>query len=270
MTNPTSNFGWQMPTSSDLVTDLPADFEVFGQAVDTAMADLKGGTTGQVLAKNSNTNMDFVWTTSAAGMTNPMTTTGDVIYSSPGSTPQRLGIGTSGQVLGISAGVPAWITPAAGSRTLIASGTLSGASVSVSSIPTTYQDLYLVFSSVDPVDDSTYLQVTINGQTTNYGSPTSALKLTAQTFGSASWTWDVTTDNTVVTNLYTATLPNYAGSTWKMFLGNAITVNPTTTTQYNFNQTMGFHNTTSAITSLAFQMNSGNFDGGSYFVYGVQ
>ena len=62
MTNPTSNFGWQMPTSTDLVTALPADFEVFGQAVDTAMADLKGGTTGQVLAKNSNTDMDFIWT----------------------------------------------------------------------------------------------------------------------------------------------------------------------------------------------------------------
>ena len=61
MANPTTNFGWQMPTSSDLVTDLPADFEVFGQAVDTALVDLKGGTTGQVLAKASNTNMDFTW-----------------------------------------------------------------------------------------------------------------------------------------------------------------------------------------------------------------
>jgi len=61
MSNPTSAFGWVMPTSSDLVTDLPADFEVFGQAVDTSLADLKGGTTGQFLTKNSNTNMDFVW-----------------------------------------------------------------------------------------------------------------------------------------------------------------------------------------------------------------
>lgn len=61
MANPTSNFNWQMPTPTDLVTDLPADFEVFGQAVDSSMADLLGGTTGQILAKNSNTNMDFVW-----------------------------------------------------------------------------------------------------------------------------------------------------------------------------------------------------------------
>jgi hypothetical protein len=61
MANPTTNFNWQMPTSSDLVTDLPADFEVFGQAVDTTLVDLKGGTTGQVLSKASNTDMDFTW-----------------------------------------------------------------------------------------------------------------------------------------------------------------------------------------------------------------
>jgi hypothetical protein len=67
MANPTSNFGWQMPTPTDLVTDLPADFEVFGQAVDSSMADLLGGTTGQILAKNSNTNMDFVWITNDVG-----------------------------------------------------------------------------------------------------------------------------------------------------------------------------------------------------------
>lgn len=63
MSNPTSNFGWVMPTSTDLVTDLPADFAVFGQAVDTSMADLKGGTTGQFLTKNTSTDMDFVWIT---------------------------------------------------------------------------------------------------------------------------------------------------------------------------------------------------------------
>lgn len=67
MANPTSNFGWQMPTPVDLVTDLPADFEVFGQAVDSSLADLKGGSTGQILAKNSNTDMDFVWVANDVG-----------------------------------------------------------------------------------------------------------------------------------------------------------------------------------------------------------
>jgi hypothetical protein len=56
-----------MPTPTDLVTDLPADFEVFGQAVDTSMADLKGGTTGQILSKATNTDMDFTWITNDVG-----------------------------------------------------------------------------------------------------------------------------------------------------------------------------------------------------------
>jgi hypothetical protein len=61
MANPTTNFGWQMPTPTDLVTSLPADFEVFGQAVDTDFVDLLGGTTGQVLSKASGTDLDFTW-----------------------------------------------------------------------------------------------------------------------------------------------------------------------------------------------------------------
>ena len=67
MTNPTTPFSWQMPTSTDLVTDLPADFEVFGQAVATSMADLLGGTTGQILSKATNTDMDFTWISATSG-----------------------------------------------------------------------------------------------------------------------------------------------------------------------------------------------------------
>ena len=40
MANPTTNYGWQMPTSTDLVTDLPADFAVFGDAVDNSLEDV--------------------------------------------------------------------------------------------------------------------------------------------------------------------------------------------------------------------------------------
>ena len=74
MSNPTSNFGWVMPTSTDLVTDLPADFAVFGQGVDTTMADLKGGTTGQILSKATNTDMDFTWVSAAPGDITEVTT----------------------------------------------------------------------------------------------------------------------------------------------------------------------------------------------------
>jgi hypothetical protein len=67
MSNPTTPFGWQMPENTDLVTDLPADFEVFGQAVATDLQYLLGGTTGQVLAKGSATDLDFDWVAPTAG-----------------------------------------------------------------------------------------------------------------------------------------------------------------------------------------------------------
>ncbi len=84
MTNPTSNYGFVLPTSTDLVTDLPADFEVALQGVDTRLKALQPGTT-----------------------------LGDIAYSSAtANTNTRLPIGTSGQVLAVSGGVPAWTTTA--------------------------------------------------------------------------------------------------------------------------------------------------------------
>lgn len=102
MANPTSAFGWQMPTSADLVTDLPADFETFGQAVDTSLADLKGGTTGQVLSKASNTDMDFTWVTSddANAIQNAIVDAkGDLIGATAADTPARLAVGANGTML---------------------------------------------------------------------------------------------------------------------------------------------------------------------------
>ena len=114
----TTNFDWETPDDTDLVKDGAAAIRTLGSSIDTSMADLLGGTTGQVLAKNSDTDMDFVWSADAAGMTNPMTTTADIIYSSSGSTPARLGIGSTSDVLTVAGGVPTWAAPAGGGKVL--------------------------------------------------------------------------------------------------------------------------------------------------------
>jgi hypothetical protein len=84
MANPTTNYGFVLPTSTDLVTDLPADFDVALQGVDTRLKALQPGTT-----------------------------LGDIAYSSAtANTNTRLGIGSTGQVLTVASGVPSWSTPA--------------------------------------------------------------------------------------------------------------------------------------------------------------
>jgi hypothetical protein len=61
MATTTTNFGWDIPQSTDLVKDGATAIAALGQDIDTAMVDLKGGTTGQVLSKASGTDLDFTW-----------------------------------------------------------------------------------------------------------------------------------------------------------------------------------------------------------------
>ena len=61
MATTTTNFGWDIPQSTDLVKDGATAIAALGQDIDTAMVDLKGGTTGQVLSKASGSDLDFTW-----------------------------------------------------------------------------------------------------------------------------------------------------------------------------------------------------------------
>jgi hypothetical protein len=98
------------------------------------------------------TNVTTYYTGSAwanldtTGMTNPMTTTGDTIYSSSGSTPARLGIGTTGQVLTVAGGVPSWATPAAGGGGKVLQVVNATYSTQTNSTSTTYADTNLTAS----------------------------------------------------------------------------------------------------------------------------
>jgi hypothetical protein len=102
MATTTPNFGWPVPTSTDLVKDGATAIEALGDSIDASLLDLKGGTTGQVLSKNSNTDMDFTWVTSddANAIQNTIVDAkGDLIAATAADTPARLAVGTNGHVL---------------------------------------------------------------------------------------------------------------------------------------------------------------------------
>ena len=75
MATTTTNFGWDIPQSTDLVKDGATAIATLGQDIDTALVDLKGGTTGQLLSKASGTDLDYTWTTVSSGSLTLLSTT---------------------------------------------------------------------------------------------------------------------------------------------------------------------------------------------------
>jgi hypothetical protein len=124
MATTTTNFGWDIPQSTDLVKDGATAIAALGQDIDTAMVDLKGGTTGQVLAKASGTDLDFSWVAqddSNAIQNAIIDAKGDLIAATAADTPARLAVGTDGQVLvadSTAATGLKWAAPAGGGKIL--------------------------------------------------------------------------------------------------------------------------------------------------------
>lgn len=159
MATVTPNFNWPVPTSTDLVKDGATAIEALGDSIDASLVDLKGGTTGQVLSKASNADMDFVWVTDAAGditgvtagtgisgggtsgtvtvtnsMATALTTKGDIIVATGSGTFVRQGVGTDGQVLtadSAQADGVIWATPSAGSSNVAGKNGVLNSNMSV-------------------------------------------------------------------------------------------------------------------------------------------
>jgi hypothetical protein len=108
------------------------------------------------------TNVTTYYTGSAwtnldtTGMVNPMTTTGDTIYSSSGSTPARLGIGSTGNVLTVAGGVPTWAAPAGGGKVLQVVSAVTSTETQVTT--TTFTDSSLT-CSITPTSSSSKILV---------------------------------------------------------------------------------------------------------------
>jgi hypothetical protein len=240
----TPEYGFVMPDPTDFVTDLPADFEIFGDAVDAQLKAL-----------------------------NPGTTAGDVDYYTSSTAKARLGIGTAGQVLAVNSGAtaPEWISVSSGAYTLLETINFAGASSYTSaSIAGTFRDLYIVVRNFDPSIDNTGLKMRVNGITSgSYQDVTNFLQNTA--FSPTSAEINANADDTSVDGLQIIIIPDYANTTtMKLIEAKSIVRNATTPTEVRFRYGFTPVNTTSAITSVTFLASSGNLNDGDAFIYGVK
>lgn len=144
MATTTTNFGWDIPQSTDLVKDGATAIAALGQDIDTSLVGLKGGTTGQVLSKTSGTDMAFTWVAqddSNAIQNAIVDAKGDLIAATANDTPARLAVGTNGQVLTAdstaSTGIK-WASPSSGALTLIQRTTFSN----VANTGTTFDNIF--------------------------------------------------------------------------------------------------------------------------------
>lgn len=131
----TTNYSWTTPDDTGLVKDGASAIRTLGSSIDTTTKAL-----------------------------NPSTTLGDIEYrSSTANTNTRLPIGTTGQVLTVSGGVPSWATSSAGGMTLLSTTTLSASLTNITSISQSYNTLAIEFNDVYATSGNGPVQLRLNG-----------------------------------------------------------------------------------------------------------
>jgi hypothetical protein len=256
MANPTTNYGFVLPTPTDLVTDLPADFEVALQGVDTQMK----------------TNAD------AATQKATLTTKGDIYAATGTSTPARLGVGTNDQILTADSTTATglkWAALSAGGMTLLSTTTLSGASTTISSIDQTYKDLQVLIISPQTsangylaISPNSLSNISDNIQIEAVGT---AIQGTSRATDEIRFNYNTAMKSNDANQSALLTICNYASTSYrKPIIGSyAYVAGGDSTRRQGY--VGGMVNTTSAITALQINTIGGtSFSSGTVLIYGVK
>ena len=283
MATTTTNFGWDIPQSTDLVKDGATAIAALGQDIDTALVDLKGGTTGQVLAKASGTDLDFSWVAqddSNAIQNAIVDAKGDLISATAADTPARLAVGTNGQILTADSTTATglkWAAAATGGITLLSTTTLSGSSTSISVTPTGYNNILIVVHGVTNGSngnlfmginaDTTagnYVQAFYGTEGTGYysGANVGVAGVNAILPGTAGYL-GANSNNIAVFNINQPNLTTrkLVEAQSAFFSGSSLNAASNTTCNYV---------TTSALSSVEIKTTVGSFTAGTALVYGVK
>jgi hypothetical protein len=199
---------------------------------------------------------------------------GDLSTATAADTPARIAVGANDTVLTADSTTATglkWATPASGSMTQLATGSLSGASVSITSISGSYKALKLIVNKFLPANDASSLRSQINSDTGTVYGRSIALATSSFSFGSQDMSFSSTADNSVSENYSEIDFLNYNSTTqYKIAFVKSIVINAADTTKGNSSTVYAiWANNTDAITSIQLFPDTGNFTSGSYILYGV-
>jgi hypothetical protein len=239
----TTNYGWTTPDDTALVKDGASAIRTLGSSVDTTTKNL-----------------------------NPETTLGDIAYrSSTANVKTRLGIGSTGNILTVSGGVPVWAAPAGGGgMTLLSTTTLSGATTTVSSIDGTYNNLQVIMFGMTNATGNGKLRIAPNASTTI----SSQVRMENTTsFGTTMDNYLIpygnlsSSDRTIADQIIVLNIIGYSNTNFQKGFSTFGRVNEGTGYPCFSN---GYISTSSAITSLVFSNSGGDWTAGTVLIYGVK
>lgn len=274
MATTTTNFGWDIPQSTDLVKDGATAIAALGQDIDTAMVDLKGGTTGQVLSKASGTDLDFTWVAqddSNAIQNAIVDAKGDLIAATANDTPARLAVGSNGQVLTADSTAATgikWASPSSsGGKTLISTTTLTGSTVTLSSF-SGYKDLQLIIVGAYGGNQISFFGRFNSDTASNYWEGQWANGANGQAI--TRWTLGDGLSNSSLgsRNITVMDIQRYSESSAKpVQITGSYVYWSNTNSDYMTSWTGKYVG--SAITSIDLYLSSGSFTAGTAYLYGV-
>lgn len=246
----TTNYSWSTPDDTSLVKDGAAAIRTLGSSIDTTTKAL-----------------------------NPSTTLGDIEYrSSTANTNTRLGIGSTGNVLTVSGGVPVWAAPASsGGMTLLSTTTMSGTSTTVSSISGSYKQLVIQVLDFYPSANAGF-RFRLNSDATanayrymqQQGDSNSPYATASPQwfFNDSSFQVQATQLNSDSNSFLWIELPNYADtSTNKFARFQSAWTNAGSNKQTTFSH--GYWENTAAVSSIEFSNNGTSATAGSIKIWGV-